>query len=242
MQTMDLIATACPKIGALGSAFYFDKATLAKGKELGLDGFRFYILGRGGVLGDVEPDVIRSAFGYFAPATINKVWGSAREIMAPRDAGRAYVACSQEFGRRVFADVEGLEELCAAAKTVNDATDAASLALYAGLAAEPLCDDVPGQAMQLIATLREYRGSAHLAAIRVLGLDPAAAHAIKRPDDVATFGYTEPPTITDEDRAKHVEAEKLTDQMVAGAYSTLDDAGANALVAGLEGMEAAVAG
>ena len=238
---MELVAAACPKIGTLGAAFYFDKATLAKGKELGLDGFRFYFLGRGGVLGNVEPDVVRSAFGYFAPATVNKVWSSACEVMAPRDAGRAYVACAQDFGRRVFADVDGLDGLCAAAKTVNEATDASSLALYAGLAAEPLCDDVPGQAMQLIATLREYRGSAHLAAIRVLGLDPAVAHAIKRPDDVETFGYTEAPTITDADRAMHDEAEKLTDQMVADAYGALDDAGANALLTGLDGIEAAVA-
>lgn len=241
MDTTELVQAACPKIGSLGGSFYFDKGTLAKGKELGLDGFRFYFLGRGGVLGDVEADVVRSAFGYFAPASVDKVWNSAREVMAPRDAGRVYIGCAQDFGRRVFADVEGLEDFCAAAKTVDDATEAASLALYAGIAAEPLCDDAPGQAMQLIARLREYRGSAHLAAIRVLGLDPAVAHAIKRPDDVETFGYTEAPAITDADRAALDEAEKLTDQMVAGAYGALDDAGANALLTGLEAIEAAVA-
>ncbi|MEZ5230551.1 MAG: hypothetical protein R2710_28945 [Acidimicrobiales bacterium] len=53
-------ATAGPT-GNVGAAFYFHPDTLAKGKELGLDGMRFYILGRGGVLGDAESDVVASA-------------------------------------------------------------------------------------------------------------------------------------------------------------------------------------
>lgn len=242
MQPMELVNTACPKIAGLGAAFYFDKATLAKGKELGLDGFRFYFLGRGGVLGDVEPKVIRSAFGYFAPGLTDKIWNSAKERMAPRDAGRAYMACAQEFGRRVFADIDGLDAYCEAAGAINDATDLASLPLYAGASAEPLADDAPARAMQLTTVLREYRGSAHLAAIRVLGLDAAVAHAIKRPNDVETFGYGEAPAITDADRALLDEAEELTDKMVLGAYSAVDANGAAALVAGLEAMGAAVAG
>ena len=83
MDSMALVQAACPKIGDLGSAFYFDPATVAKGKELGLDGFRFYFLGRGGVLGDVEPRVVQAAFGYFEPRLIAKIWDSARERMPP---------------------------------------------------------------------------------------------------------------------------------------------------------------
>lgn len=242
MTPEELVATACPKIGSLGSAFYFDPATVTKGKELGLDGFRFYILGRGGVLGDVESAVIHSAFGYFAPGLIDKMWNDAKSKMNPRDAGRAYVEAAQDFGRARFGQVEGLDAFCQAAGAVNDATDAASLALYAGLAAEPLAEDAPARAMQLTAVLREYRGSAHLAAVRVLGLDPAVAHAIKRPDDVTTFGYQEPPSYGEAEQALHNEAEALTDKMVLGAYSAVDADGAAALVAGLEGMEAALAG
>jgi hypothetical protein len=242
MTPTELVQAACPKVGSLGSAFYFDASTLAKGKELGLDGFRFYILGRGGVLGDVESAVVRSAFGYFAPDLIDKMWNSAKATVAPRDAGRAYLACAQEFGRAKFAGIDGLDAFCDAAEAINAATDAASLALYAAVAAEPLCDDAPGRAMQLTAVLREYRGSAHLAAIRSLNLDPAVAHAIKRPDDVSTFGYGDAPSITDEDRARHAQAEILTDAMVLGAYSAVDADGASALMAGLEAMEAAVGG
>ena len=242
MTPAELVQTACPKIANLGSAFYFDPATLAKGKELGLDGFRFYFLGRGGVLGDVEARVVQSAFGYFAPPLVDKIWNSAKERMAPRDAARAYLSCAHEFGRTKFSEIPDLERFCAAADAVNDATDFASLTLYAALSAEPLPDDAPARAMQLAALLREYRGSAHLAAVRTLGLDAAVAHAIKRPDDVATFGYPEPPIITDADRALHAKAETLTDEMVLGAYAAVDSDGADALIAGLEAMEAAVAG
>jgi hypothetical protein len=63
MTPQELVQESAPAIGAAGASFYFDSDTLARGKELGLDGFRFYFLGRGGVLGDVEPAVVES-FGW----------------------------------------------------------------------------------------------------------------------------------------------------------------------------------
>jgi hypothetical protein len=95
--------------------------------------------------------------------------------------------------------------------------------------------------MQLAAVLREFRGSAHLAAVRVHNLRADVAHAIKRPDDVASFGYAEPPEITDADRALHQAAEEMTDEIVLGAFSAVDAAGGAALLAGLDAMEAALA-
>jgi hypothetical protein len=241
MTPLELVRAVSPQVGALGSAFYFDPATLARGKELGLDGFRFYFLGRGGVLGDVEARVVQSAFGYFAPSLVDKIWNSARQRMPPREAGRAYLECARELGRRRLAAIPGLDEFCAAARTVNEAAEVAGLSLYAGLSAEPLCDDLPGQAMQLSAVLREHRGSAHLLAVRASGLDPAVAHAIKRPGDVESFGWSETPEITADDRDRHAAAEQLTDRMVLGAYASLDEPGGKALVAGLESIEAALA-
>ena len=70
MRTQELIAATSPTIGAAGAAFYFHPMTLAKGKSLKLDGFRFYMLGRGGVLGDVEADVVASSFGYFTAISL----------------------------------------------------------------------------------------------------------------------------------------------------------------------------
>jgi hypothetical protein len=237
-----LVHAACPPIAKLGSAFYFQPETLAKGKEHGIDGFRFYMLGRGGVLGDVESPVIASAFGYFHPAMIERLWTSARQKMSPRDAGRLYLECCRDFGRSRLSEIPDLDAFCAAADAINTAADPAGLALYAGVSSEPLPDDLPARAMQLITVLREFRGSAHLAAVIASGVAPRVAHYLKRPNDYATFGWgDEPPVVTDEDRANYESAEALTDRMVRSAYSAVDESGANALVAGLTAIAPALA-
>jgi hypothetical protein len=242
MNPDDLVHAACPPIAKLGSAFYFQPETLAKGKEHGIDGFRFYMLGRGGVLGDVESPVIASAFGYFHPAMIERLWTSARQKMSPRDAGRLYLECCRDFGRSRLSEIPDLDAFCAAADAINTAADPAGLALYAGVSSEPLPDDLPARAMQLITVLREFRGSAHLAAVIASGVAPRVAHYLKRPNDYATFGWgDEPPVVTDEDRANYESAEALTDRMVRSAYSAVDESGANALVAGLTAIAPALA-
>jgi len=239
-----LVPAATDKIGALGSAFYFTEETGARGKELGLNRFRFYILGRGGVLGDVDSSVIVSAFGWWHPDAVRAQWESAREVLDPRTAGREYHECCAAFGRLKFSGIAGLDAFCDAAGAVNDAADPAGLALYAGIAAEPLADDLPGRAMQLVTVLREFRGSVHIAAVLAQLLEPKVAHYIRRPDFFTFFGYTDDhvPDVTDEDRAKLAAADELTNRMVGPAYSVLDAAQADALIAGLAAMEKVVAG
>ena len=242
MTPEELVATASPTIGTLGWAFYFVPETGAAAEALGLDMFRFYFLGRGGVLGDVEAPVVASAFGYFKPELVERMWSSAKAVVAPRDAGRAYHLACADLGRRRLADVEGLDGFCAAAERVNEAADPTGLPLYAGIRCEPLVDDLPGRAMQLITVLRELRGSAHLLAVRAVGLDAKTAHWISRPGDIAMFGWSEEeaPDVTDEARARHAEAEALTDRLVTPAYAVLGDAEQQDLLGGLDRIQAAV--
>jgi hypothetical protein len=239
----DLLAAACPPIGRLGSAFYFVPETLARGRALGLDGFRFYFLGRGGVLGDVEAPVVTSAFGYFEPGLVRHLWDTAKDVMPPRDAARAYLECAHDMGRRLLGGVGDLGAFCAAAEQVAAAADVAALALFAGVVAEPLPEDAPARAMQLLVVLRELRGSAHLVAVRASGLSPKVAHYLRRPDDFALFGWREdPPPVGDRERRQLVEADELTDRLVGSAYGVLDDAGQGALLDGLARIEPALAG
>jgi hypothetical protein len=244
MTPEELMADVCPRIRDVGWAHYFAPGTLATGQELGLDGFRFYFLGRGGVLGDVDSAVVASAFGYFNPDLVERIWDSGRAVLAPRDAGRAYLACAADFGRAQFASLEGLDEYCAAADAVNDAADPVGLALYAAARAEPLAADPPARAMQITSVLRELRGSAHLLAIRASGLDALTAHCVKRPQDLGMFGWTDADlvAVTDDDRARWGAAEQLTDEMLLPAYSVLDETGRAALIAGLDQIEGALAG
>lgn len=241
MDTAALIARVSPRIGALGSAFYFTPETVAVGKSHGLDGFRFYVLGRGGVLGDVEPAVVASAFGWWNPDLIAKMWTSGREKLAPREAGRRYHECCADLGRAKLAGVDGLDAFCQAAERVVRAADPAALSLFAGLAAEPLADDLPGRAMQLVAILRELRGSAHIVGVVATGLSPRLAHAIKRPDMVKAFGWGEDPIpSTDEDRALLEQAELITDRIVHPAFAVLGESEAEALATGVDRIEAAL--
>lgn len=241
-STLDLVREASPKIGAIGPSFYFIGETAAVGKEHGLDVFQFYFLGRGGVLGDVAPDVVSSAFGYFNPPVVAHIWTQAQQLssLPPREAGRLYTKCAQDFGRRHLSDIPGLAEFCAAAEKVNENADRAGLSLYSAIAAEPLAEDLPARAMQLITVLREHRGSAHLVAVLATpGITPRVAHAIRRPDFWTLFGYDEAdrPEGTDAERAALAKADELTDQIVAEAFGVLDESEHAALLAGLDAIE-----
>ncbi len=231
---------ATDAIGTIGAAFYFHPDTVARGKEAGLDGFRFYILGRGGVLGNVEPAVVHGAFGYFHPALIAKMWTTASERVAPRDAARLYHQCAHDLGRSKLADVEGLDGFIDAASQIIESVEGASLPLFTAMRAEPVPEDPPAAAIHQAMVLRELRGSVHLLALVSQGLDSATAHAIKRPADVTVFGYETAPDITADDRATWQRAEELTDQLLVPAYSSLSDDQAQALVAGTAAIATAL--
>jgi len=244
MDPRELLDAVCPKIRDLGWAFYFTPETAAVGEGLGLDVFKLYFLGRGGVMGDVEAEVVSSAFGYFSPSLVAAVWNEARSICPPRDAATAYMSCSADLGREKLSDIADLKEFCSAAGAVNDAADRIGLPLYAGIKGMGLADDPPGQAMQLMTVLREFRGGTHLLAVRSMGLESKKAHFIKRPGDMAMFGWSddEIPQVSESDRAKHEAAERLTDDLVLPAYSVLDEVGRQALVAGVDAIEEALVG
>lgn len=226
-------------LGNLGAIHYFAPSTVATGKEHGLDGFRFYFLGRGGVLGDAESEVVASAFGYFNPDLVKKMWDSAKAIVPPREAARLYLECAYTIARERLADVEGLAAFNVAASAVNDAVDPAGLALYSGFRAEPIPDDDAARALHLIIVLREARGSAHLLGVRAAGLSPREAHQVRRPDDVATFGW-EPLELDTAASGRWDEAEETTNRLMEPAFAVLDDQGREAFLTGLANIGAAL--
>jgi hypothetical protein len=232
--------TVCPVFHRHGSAFYFTPASLAKGEAVGLDRGQLYFLGRGGVLGDVEPAVVTAAFGYFNPDIVAAVWNAAKAKVAPRVAGAMYMECCADHGREKLAGVAGLDAFVAAAEKVVAAADVDGLTLFAGIAAEPLVADMPGRAMQLVAILRELRGSAHLIAVRAAGVPAKVAHFVSRPNDGRMFGWSESVEPTDADRAAMAEAETITDRIVAPAYAVLDSAERAAFVEAVRAIDAAL--
>ena len=240
MLANELVSATAAKLGSVGAVHYFDQSVLSQAKQHGLDGMRMYFLGRGGVLGDVESHVVWGAFGYFNPAVVAKMWNSAKEIMAPRDASRAYLRWAAELGDKLFADVAGLDAFNAAAARVLAEADPASLPLYAGYAEEPAPESAAGAAIFHAIALRELRGSVHLLALVASGVDPLVAHAHRRPDDAKLFGYEELPAVTNTDRALIEEADRLTDSLMARHYSLLTAEECHALAAGTDALHAAL--
>lgn len=241
MSPEELVSATAASINSLGAVYYFHPDTIAHGKEeLGIDGMRFYFIGRGGVLGNVEAPVVTSGFGYFAPPVMEKMWNSSREKVAPRDAARAALACNAKIGRAKLGDVDGLAAFCEAAEQVIADVNPAGLAIYAGFAAEPLPEDLPARALQLAVCHRELRGSAHLAAVITAGVHPSVAHAIRRPNDIGTFGWPEDLAVTDADRTNLEAADAATDKMSASHYASLSDDQRSAFVAGIDAMAEAL--
>lgn len=243
MNNQELLDAACPLINDMGAAFYFIPETLAVGKAMGLGGMEFYVQGRAGQMGNTEPEAVAAAFGYFKPALLKSVLDAANAKSNPRVTGAAFMNACATMSRAKLSGVANLDELVAVLEKVNNAADGDGLALYAAINSEKLADDAAGRLLQLIAILREYRGSAHLIALRAAGVNSRTAHYMKRPDMWKQFGYTEEeaPVITDAVKAARAEAENITDRIVEPAYAVLSDAERTVLVDGLHAVKAALA-
>lgn len=243
MTNEELVRTVCPILNDNGWKYYFTPNAIEVGKSMGLKGMEFYVAGRGGSLGDCDGSVVAAAFGYFNPVIINAAWSLATAKQPARTIGDAHYEVAAHLGREKLAGIAGLDEFTAAMEKVFNAADPDGLALFAAFKSMSLAEDIPARAMQLAASLREFRGSAHLIAIRAVGLTSKQAHYVKRPNDVKGFGWGEDdaPVIDDAVRALMVEAEKLTDALCIPAYSVLADAERKALVAGVKAFEAALA-
>ena len=82
-------ATATP-VGALGRSYFFSDVVRETMAESGFTGLPGYVGARGGVLGDVDSDVVVSAFALFSPAVIEMGWNQTKEQGSPSDAAAAF--------------------------------------------------------------------------------------------------------------------------------------------------------
>ena len=243
MTNEELIGIVCPIFNDNSYKYYFSPSTIAVGKSLGLKGMEFYVAGRGGALGDCDGSVVAAAFGYFNPIIINAAWTLAIAKHPARALGSAHYECAAVLGREKLSALPDLAEFVSAMQKVFDAMDPDGLALFAAFKSLPLVDDLPGRAMQLAASLREYRGSAHLVAVRASGVSGIQAHFVKRPKDMKMFGWAESeyPHVDDETRARMVTAENLTNALCITPYSVLNQTQRASLITGAKAFEAALA-
>lgn len=227
MTPAELARSTAQPINAIGAKFMLTPETNDIGSDHGFTHpFAFYTAGRGGVLGDVDAEVVVSAFGFFAPGLIRKFWDSSKAVMSPRQSGTEFARAAQSWGRNHLGGVDGLERVAELGERIIDSADSSALALFAGWRAEPLASDPGARAYQVLHVLREHRGSAHIVAVLASGLTPFQAHYAKLGEDgLKNFGWRDwRHELLDiaglEDRLGR--AESLTDELITPAFSALD--------------------
>jgi hypothetical protein len=223
----------------VGGGFMLDPATTARGEEFGLDFGEFYGFGRGGVLGDVDADVVASGFVFFNPVIVRVIWESARAKREPAAAVAAYAEACDAWGRDRIADAEGLDELTELLDRVIAAASPIGAPLFAGWRAVPLAADAPARVMRQLHVLRELRGGLHGVAVLAAGLSPRDAMVAEGSGMIGTFGWAEPYPDREPLVARYDAAQELTTQLVAPAFETLSDAERDRVVELLTGVQAA---
>ena len=215
MTPEDFAAAVCDPFQELGAMHYFGPRAKAAAEELGIDQFRFYFAGRGGVLGNVSTEVFLSTFGYFNPEVVEKMWSSSKERCDVNEAATAQLNIAYEIGEESLGDIPGLAEAADAMGKLTSSVDVAALSLFAAFASRPVPEPAPHAFMHQTILFRELRGSIHLAAIAATGCRSRAAHQIRRPQDLEMFGYQDEVEIPDEEKAAYSKVEPLTEGAMA---------------------------
>ncbi len=171
MNESQVASTIAPLIGSLGAKYMLDPETMAHGAAAGYpNGFAYYVAGRGGVLGEVDSDVVYSAFMFFEQSLIDKLWKAGIAVEGARAAGKRYMQSCDVWGRKHLAGVSDLEKFVAPAEKLVNTVDSSGLSLFAGLRAEALPADVTARAYRLVTLIRELRCCLHIAACTTYGL------------------------------------------------------------------------
>jgi len=240
VNATDLSRVTADPIQVVGMSFYFDPLTAARAKELGLNVFEFYGLGRGGVLGDVDIDAVDRAFTFFHPTTLAFLWDAARVKADPVATATQYVEAAFAFADRTFGAVPEtvLGDFARAAHRVLAALSPGRSALVDGyrqfaVPANPVHAAYLGAIM-----LRELRGGVHIDAVAQVGLTPTQACYLQDATIFTLHGYSEDdvPVVTPELEAKKVEAEVLTTLSMAECFAVLSELEREQLAAGALAM------
>lgn len=224
MDALDAARASAPAVSTITSHFMLAGRTYKKGAELGFEGLDFYVTGRGGVLGQVDADVVTAAFAFFEPAHIRTQWEKGLTVMSAAEAGRAFAACASDWAAEHVPPDLDATRLAELAGRVASSARVSCAPVFAGWRTLEVPSDPAAAAVHQLNALRELRLGLHASCIVASGLAPLEAMAIKSPGMAPVFGWAELPEVDDAQRARWEEAEANTDRAIAHAYEALTDA------------------
>ena len=207
-------ATSEP-IHDIGTAVYLSPDVFGWAAEWGwTNPFAFYFAGRGGMLGEVHADVVRSATGWFEPNAVKAMFEEGTAVAGATVAAARMAEAHSKWGRKHYAEVPNLEWIVALTQEVVDGLEGSGIPLFVGWRDADRCESAPGRAAQLMQILREWRGGLHLVATTAAGLSPLEAILTNEgPGQAKLFGWSEPFPDCAGIKAKHDEAEEMTDEL-----------------------------
>jgi hypothetical protein len=209
-------STSVP-IHDIGTAVYMSADVFGWAAEWGwTNPFAFYFAGRGGMLGDVDHDVVTSTLGWFEPNAVKAMFSEGSAIAGSATAAVRMAEAHAKWGDKHFARVEGIEEMVAVTEELVAGLEGSALPIFVGWRnAEPAAS-AAGRAAQLMQMLREWRGGLHLVATTAAGLTPLEAILTNEGAGQAKFfGWTEPFPDVAAIKGRHDEAEETTDRLCA---------------------------
>jgi hypothetical protein len=208
----------------IGTAIYLSQDVFGWAAEWGwTNPLAFYFAGRGGMLGEVGADVVTAATGWFEPNAVKAMYGEGVGVAGARSAAARMAEAHGMWGDKYYADVEGLDGIVSATEEAVDGLEGSGIPLFAGWRDAERSDTAAGRGAQLMQILREWRGGLHLVATTAVGLSPLEAILTNEGAGQAKFfGWSEPFPDCAAMKAKHDEAEKMTDELCAtGLLSAL---------------------
>ena len=213
-------ATSVP-IHDIGTSIYLSPGVMALAKEWGWDNlFAFYFAGRGGMLGDVNHDVVTAAMGWFQPDMVCAMYTEGISVAGAAQAAAKMAEAHGTWGDMHYGAVDGLRSIVAVTEQLVGGLEGSALPLFVGWRDAAASPTPAGRAAQLMQMLREWRGGVHLVATTAVGLSPLQAILTNEGERQAKFfGWSEPFEDCTSIKAKHDEAEEITDRLCATALS-----------------------
>jgi hypothetical protein len=223
---LDLVRATSVPIHDIGTAIYLSSDVFGWAAEWGwTNPFAFYFAGRGGMLGDVGADVVISALGWFEPNAVTAMYTEGTSVAGATEAAARMAEAHAKWGEQHYAGVDELDEKVAVTEELVSGLEGSSIPLFVGWRDAAPCEAPAGRAAQLMQILREWRGGLHLVATTAVGLTPLEAILTNEgPGQAKFFGWPEPFPDTSAVKAKHDEAEEMTDRLCAAGLARALDA------------------
>src|ERR1700722_13251941 len=102
---LDVVRRTSVPIQDVGTAIYLSSDVFGWAAEWGwTNPFAFYFAGRGGMLGDVSHDVVRSALGWFEPTAVQTMYDEGAAVGGAAAAAARMAEAHGLWGRKYFSD------------------------------------------------------------------------------------------------------------------------------------------